>query len=99
MRPRLSRDTVTRAMGPITLRLWTDVRGRPQVRVVKARQAVAFDQEIHEMKAPPLPKPDIGFLPRIWLFIKDASTLVVLLIVGGVVWFIIGFIRRNRPQV
>ena len=95
-RPKLSRDTVTRTYGAITVKLWVDARGRPQARVVKAAQAVGYEKTVTETKAPDLPKPDIGFFPRLWLFIQDAALLIVLLIIGGVVLLVVAMARRRK---
>ena len=97
-RPKLSRDTVTRTYGAITVKLWVDARGRPQARVVKAVQAVAYEKQVTETQAPELPKPDIGFFPRLWLFIQDAALLIVLLIIGGVVLLIAVRSRKEPAQ-
>jgi hypothetical protein len=96
-RPRLSRDTVTRRIGPITLKLWTDKHGRPQAVVVKAMQAVAYEKTVHET-GPLLVKKEITLGERITLFIKDAAGIIiaVLVLVGGVwLWF---FVKRQREK-
>lgn len=96
-RPRLSRDTVTRTYGAITVKLWVDARGRPQARVVKAAQAVGYERSVQQT-GPILIKKEPTIWERVTLFIKDAAGLIVafLVIVGGAwLWF---FIQRQRKQ-
>ena len=96
-RPRLSRDTVTRIIGPITLRLWTDAHGRPQAVVVKAAQAVAYEKTVTET-GPVLVKPEARpWYEDAWLWIRNALGVLIgafALICG--VWIFFAFRRAQQ---
>ena len=96
-RPRLSHDTITRVIGPMTLRIWTDSKGRPQAVCIQAVQKVAYEKKVTQT-GPVLVKREMTTSERIWLFIKDIWGVLVaaLVLVGGVwMWF---FVKRQRNQ-
>ena len=93
-RPRLSRDTVTRHIGPITLQLWTDAHGRPQAKVVKTEQKVAYEKEVHQT-GPIIIQKEMTAFERIWLFVKDATGFVVVIVVLSTVGLLIFYFKRR----
>jgi hypothetical protein len=98
-RPRLSRDTVTRHIGPITLKLWTDAHGRPQATVVKVEQKVGYEKEVHE-NGPIVVQKELAWWERFQLFIKDAAGIIIamLVLIGGIwLWFYIQRQREKQP--
>lgn len=97
-RPKLSRDTLVQVLGSLTVRTWVDRAGVPHTTVTSAPQKLAFEKKV--VQTGPLQPPALPMttMERIWLWVKDAAGLVVvvLVLIGGI-WFFY-FIKRQRQN-
>jgi hypothetical protein len=80
-RPKLSRDTLVQVLGLLTVRTWVDKAGVPHTTVTSAPQKIAFEKKVLQTGPLQPPAPPMTQLERLWIFIKDAFWLLVVLIV------------------
>lgn len=96
-RPRLSHDTVTQHIGPITVKLYTDPQGRAQAVVKKAVQNVAYEKVIHETGPVLVQQVARPWYETAWLWVRNALGLLIgvfALICG--VWIFYAFRRAKQ---
>lgn len=96
-RPKLRRDTLVQALGPLTVRTWVDAQGVPHTTVASKAQKIAFEKTVHE-NGPVLVQHEATLLERIILFFKNAAGLIIgFVIVAGLAWLFF-FLKRQRDK-